>query len=404
VADGALTTRPSAPRLPVALRVALVYFAARLVTTSFLGLAAGLSGPGSRFGEGATIGSFLMGWDAQWYWLIALEGYPAELPRDDAGVVAENGWAFMPVYPFLARALGTLAGQYPVGAVLVSLVAGYLACLVLHALLRTRLDEPATMWAVVFFAAGPLAALFQVGYAESLFLALLFLALWCVQRRRFAWLYPLIPVLGFTRPGVLAFALFLGLYGIHRWLRRREDPLPARQIVHVVALGGLAVVVGFAWQVIAGLVTGEPTAYLETELAWRRAWLGAEHAFVPFAGFLDAVPVWFGAWGLPVFLGYALLAAVVVGAGWLLLRQRHVRMLGVEVRLWSASYLLYLLAVFFPQSSIFRLLVPLSPLYGALAAPRALWWRLGVLVASLAGQWWWIQSMYALGNTYFRIP
>jgi len=116
------------------------------------------------------------------------------------------------------------------------------------------------------------------------------------------------------------------------------------------------------------------------------------------------VPVWFGAWGLPVFLGYALLAAVVVGAGWLLLRQRHVRMLGVEVRLWSASYLLYLLAVFFPQSSIFRLLVPLSPLYGALAAPRALWWRLGVLVASLAGQWWWIQSMYALGNTYFRIP
>jgi len=345
-----------------------------------------------------------MGWDAQWYWLIALEGYPAELPRDDAGVVAENGWAFMPVYPFLARALGTLAGQYPVGAVLVSLVAGYLACLVLHALLRTRLDEPATMWAVVFFAAGPLAALFQVGYAESLFLALLFLALWCVQRRRFAWLYPLIPVLGFTRPGVLAFALFLGLYGIHRWLRRREDPLPARQIVHVVALGGLAVVVGFAWQVIAGLVTGEPTAYLETELAWRRAWLGAEHAFVPFAGFLDAVPVWFGAWGLPVYLGYALLAAVVVGAGWLLLRQRHVRMLGVEVRLWSASYLLYLLAVFFPQSSIFRLLVPLSPLYGALAAPRALWWRLGVLVASLAGQWWWIQSMYALGNTYFRIP
>jgi hypothetical protein len=48
----------------------------------------------------------------------------------------------------------------------------------------------------------------------------------------------------------------------------------------------------------------------------------------------------------------------------------HVRRLGPEMRLWSASYVLYLLVVFFPQSSIFRLLLPLAPLYGAIAAPR----------------------------------
>ena len=41
------------------------------------------------------------------------------------------------------------------------------------------------------------------------------------------------------------------------------------------------------------------------------------------------------------------------------------------MRLWSASYLVYLLLVFFPQSSIFRLLVPLSPLWGAFALPRS---------------------------------
>ena len=40
---------------------------------------------------------------------------------------------------------------------------------------------------------------------------------------------------------ILAFALLLGLYGIHRWLRRHHDPLPARDVVHIVALGALGV-------------------------------------------------------------------------------------------------------------------------------------------------------------------
>ncbi|MDF2554392.1 MAG: putative integral rane protein, partial [Microbacterium sp.] len=87
-----------------------------------------------------------------------------------------------------------------------------------------------------------------------------------------------------------------------------------------------------------------------------------------------------------------------------LLFARPVRRVGVEIRLWSAAYLLYLLAVFFPQSSLFRLLVPLSPLWGAVAAPRSIVWRLGVLAAVLAAQWCWIYNMYALGDTFWRVP
>jgi len=88
----------------------------------------------------------------------------------------------------------------------------------------------------------------------------------------------------------------------------------------------------------------------------------------------------------------------------ILLLAPGVRRLGMEIRLWSASYLLYLLAVFFPQSSTFRLLVPLSPLWGAVAVGRHPAWRIGVLIAGLAGQWWWIYNMYALGNTLWQIP
>ncbi|MDT3331019.1 hypothetical protein Q9S78_10065 [Microbacterium sp. KSW-18] len=388
----------------VAGTVAAVYVSARLLTTLFFWIAAELSGPTSRFGADASISSLAMGWDSQWYWVIADQGYPSALPVTDAGQVTENAWAFLPLYPWLARALGTVLGGYPAGAIVLALVAGYAASVVLFLLLRGRIGETAALWAVVFFANGPLAALFQMGYAESLGLLWLFLALWALVQRRFGWLYLLVVLMGFTRPGVLAFALLLGLYGIFRWFRRRDDPLPVSHIVHIVALGALAVIVGFAWQVIAGIATGDPSAYLETELAWRRSWVGSEEQFVPFIAFFQAAAIWFGLWGLPSALGPVLLVVLIVGAGVLLARSPQVRRLGPEIRLWGASYLVYLLAVFFPQSSIFRLLLPLTPVAAGVAVPSSRWWRIGILVLCVAGQWVWIHEMLALGDTFFRIP
>jgi cbb3-type cytochrome oxidase subunit 3 len=311
----------------------------------------------------------------------------------------------MPVYAYLAQLLGTPVGSWGVGAVLISLVAGYLCALVLHRMWRTRLDSSASMWAVVFFVSAPLAALFEVGYAEALGLLWLVLILWCIQERRYGWIYLLIPLFGFTRPGILALALMLGLFGIWRFARRRTESLRVSEVVHIVALAAWAGVIGFAWQVIAGLATGDPQAYLTTELAWRRNWLPDSTAlFTPFDGFLQGVAFWFSTWGMSAAIGYAVLAVAVVAVAAALVFEPHVRRLGVEVRLWCASYLVYLLAVFFPQSSIFRLLLPLSPLWGAVAAPRSRAWRVGVLVCCLIGQWWWIYNMYGLGDTYWRIP
>lgn len=389
----------------VALRIALIYAVARLITTAFLLIAAELSGFESRFGPDAQLADLVLGWDARWYWIVAETGYPTELPRTDSGAVAENQWAFMPIYAYLAKLVGTPFGHWGVGAFLVSLAAGYAASVVLFHLLREKIDASAAMWAVVFFAAGPLAALFQVGYAEPLFLLWLFLSLWCLMRRRYAWLYLLIPLMGFTRPGVLAFALFLALFGVWRFRDRGREPLTTREVLHIVLLGLLAVVVGFAWQLLAGWVTGEPGAYLATELAWRRNWIPGEAAFVPFDGFVSASAFWFGSvWGLPAELGYFALAFGIIAIAGALLAVPQVRRLGMEIRLWSASYVLYLLLVFFPQSSIFRLLLPLSPLWGAVALPRSTPWRAGVLTLCLLGQWWWIYNMYALGNAIWQIP
>ncbi|MFK4808395.1 hypothetical protein ACI3KX_21220 [Microbacterium sp. ZW CA_36] len=397
---------PRRSRGRIALRVAAIYLGARLITTLFLFLAAELSGFQSRMGADAGLGDTVVAWDGTWYWLVAISGYPSSLPLTDSGQVAENAWAFLPLYPYLAQAVALpFGGQWGTGAVIVSLIAGYGASLALYSLLRIRLDEVATLWAVAFFASGPIAALFQIGYAESLNLFWLFCALWCVVRRRYGWLYLLIPLMAFTRPGVLAFSLFLALFGIWRWFHRTREPLRGAEITHIIALGLLAAVAGFAWQFIAGWVTGEPDAYLATELAWRRNWVPGDPSFVPFEPFFAGVSFWFETiWRLPLVLGYALAGAGVLLMGAALAFLPQVRRLGVEIRLWSASYLVYLLLVFFPQSSIFRLLVPLSPLWGAFAVPRSRVWRVGVLLVCLIGQWWWIYNMYALGNSTWQVP
>ncbi|WP_341956967.1 hypothetical protein [Microbacterium sp. LWH13-1.2] len=405
MAQLALTVTRRWASAPLPLRIALVYLTARAVTTALMIAAALQSTSLSRFGADPGLADFIVAWDAQWYWLVAEEGYPSDLPLTESGDVAENAWAFMPVFAFAAKGVGFLFGSWGMGAFLLSFVAGYFACLALHRLLRDRLGQQAAMWSVVFFASGPIAAMFQVGYAETLFLLLLFLALDATIRRRYTWLYLLIPIMAFTRPGILAFALYLGLHGILRWWHRREDPLATREVVHIVALGALATVAGFSWQVIAGVVTGDPGAYLATELSWRRNWLvGGVEGFIPFEGWLQASQFWFGQWGLATSWGPVVLALLVVTAGAALIYLPQMRALGPDLRLWSASYLLYLLAVFFPQSSTFRLLLPLSPAWGALAVPRSRLWRVGVLAACLGGQWVWIYHVYALGNTFWQVP
>ncbi|KHK98419.1 membrane protein [Microbacterium mangrovi] len=392
-------------RLPAWAWIGVWYLLARGVTTLFFAGASLLSGPQSRLGDHPGVLRYLLAWDAVWYRRVAEHGYPATLPLTPHGEVAANTWAFMPLYPTLAKYLGMPLGAWGAGALVISLVAGYLTALVLHRIWLMKMDESAAMWAVVFFVSGPLAALFQIGYAESLGELFLVLILWGVLARRYAWLYLFIPLLAATRPLALPIALFLGLYGIWRVWRRRVEPLPAWELVNVCLLAVWAFIAGMAWQVIAGVVTGSSSAYVDTETAWRANWTHDIRAsFAPFDGFVQGILLGVAHLHLPAVLGYVGLAVGVLAVGALLLFEPHVRRLGVELRLWSASYVLYLLAVFFPQSSLFRLLFPLSPLWGAAAVPRSRVWRIGVLVACLVLQALWIYDMYALGNTKWRVP
>ncbi|WP_350349495.1 hypothetical protein ABIQ69_06145 [Agromyces sp. G08B096] len=375
-------------------RVVVVYASARAVTTLFLLVLAAAQGPNAWTGASPGLFAYSNLWDARWYALIAHAGYPSELPLDDAGHVAENAWAFLPVYSAVVRLVTLVGVPWDVASVLVSLAAGLGAALVLHRLMSRFLEPDRALFAVVLFSIAPVAPILQLGYAESLAFLWLALALLLLVDRRYGWLVPVIALWAFTRPGTLAFALTLGLHWIVRFARRETEPFPVRERVTVALVAAFAGIAGLAWPAIAWVATGDAAAYFDTELAWRAAYIGYGE-LVPFTAWFQAAVWWTGFVGLPTWWGVAAVIVLVLGFA-VMLFLPAVRRLGVDIRLWLASYGLYLLAVFFPQSSTFRLLAPMFPLVGALAAPRARWYRWSIVAVSLALQFGWLWLCWAI--------
>ncbi|WP_445443690.1 hypothetical protein [Clavibacter sp. km1a] len=403
MADRALTRpatrparRPGPGHLPLArpsrwpwwAAVLGVYLASRVLTTGMMLLSARSQIRTPWAAASPSYLQFAAFWDAGWYRDIATSGYPAVLPVDAAGHVQSNPWAFMPVYPALVRAIQDATGaSFELAGVAVSVVAGAGAVLVLHRLLSRSLSPSSTLLAVVIVCVAPVSPLFQIAYAESLQTLLLLTALLLLVDRRYALLAPVVVLLAFTRPLGLAFALALLLHGVHRLATAARDPFRPGERARLVLATTSAAAAGAAWPVIAWIGTGSLTAYTDTELSWRAAYVGYRH-LVPFEAWFDAGGFWIGG-PLGTIAVLAAVAAFVV-----VLTRPSVRALGPELRIWVASYGLYLLAVFFPQSSLFRLLLPMIPLAGALAVPRSRAYRAAVVVAMVAGQWIWIDLVW----------
>jgi len=387
--------RPVARRLPAVWharyrltpwwgKVFVVWALSRLVTTSLVLVLASVQGPNAWTGASPKYVDFANMWDGNWYNIVAVSGYPSVLPITEAGQIGENAWAFMPGYPMLARLLMELTGvSWAPIAVFVS-VAFSLGTALLFYRLMARVQSPATaLFAVVLFCVAPLSPILQFAYAESMYLFFLTLALYLLLERRYGLLYPVIAVMALTRPSGLAFALALGLHVIYRFVTRSRDPFALRERMLAASVALFSALMGLAWPVAAWAATGDLTAYTDTELAWRAPYIGYQE-LVPFTAWFQSGVWWLGSpWGIVVVT--ALIAAVAVS-----LFTPAVRRLGVDLRLWVASYGLYLLAVFFPQSSTFRLLMPMFPLLGAAAVPRSRIYRVFIVVLFVAGQWGWL--------------
>lgn len=380
-------------------------------------------------------------WDSDWYRQIAEGGYPQDLPVSADGTVRQNRWAFYPLFPLAARGVSAVTGlDFVAAGSLVSLLCGAMAALLLYGFFATCLGERATLknpptgniaagrgsrtsgragrlggllgpgrdvvpvaaWATALVLLAPVSAILQVPYAESMNLMFLAGTLWALVRDRW-WICALLMIpTCLSRPVGVPLAAALGLWWLVRVVaafreRRRvaartratgEDPVESvagsllralRRHLDLLGLALFACLCALSWVFIAWAATGRSDAYTATETAWRGAHL------LPIQPWFQQAEVLLGDAGWAVLL---LLGAVFVWA----MGTRAVRStLPEAIRLWCYCYLGYLVLFLFPQSSTFRLLLPVFPLAAPLVAvsdSRA--YRVLLLVGAALGQLIWV--------------
>ena len=352
--------------------------------------------------------TFLGAWyDGTWYREVAEHGYPRVLPVDASGAVTQNAWAFLPLYPALVRSLMVLTGGgWTLVAPLVSTLLGAVAVLLVHRVVT--LGAPVAVAArpglplatVALLSVYPASLVLQAGYAESLALLLIALALLLVVLRRYLWTVPVALALGITRPVALPLVLVIVVHGAVRWRAARSgaDTWDRQVVTRLTVLAGAAAVSGVAWPVICGWVTGVGDGYVRTQQAWRGG-----RPIGPFEGWGPAVA------GDPgKLLPTVALAVVVVG----LLASPAARRLGPELYAWSVGYLGYLAAVLEPTSSLIRFGLLAFPLVAAVVGiihgrrGRARAWTVLVLLGSFVGQvlWLWWVWRYTPGDAWTPSP
>ncbi|MER5766141.1 hypothetical protein ABT107_43790, partial [Streptomyces sp. NPDC002082] len=258
----------------------------------------------------------------------------------------------------------------------------------------------------VFLSTFPVAPVLQVPYAESLNLLLLGAALLLVMERRYLWAMPVVVLMCLSRPTGVPFAVMLGLLLLFRFWQRftaqglttqgptaqtptaeTRDGAAVPSTTELWSLGGLTAVGGIGallWPAIAWAATGDLGAYTKTETAWRGDDL------VPFKPWFDAGIMLFGP-TLGVLAPFAFVAAFT-----LMMMSRPVVALGTELRLWCCCYMGYLLVFLHPQTSTFRMLLPLFPLaLSAALLSRSRAYRGAVVVMFVLLQIVWIVWLWA---------
>ena len=400
--------------------VVLIFVASRIVTTAMLLFFASHQAANAWTGASPDYLAFSQVWDSHWYYLVAVNGYPSELPIDDAHV-GQNTWAFLPVYPWLVQGLSVMtSASYDAMAVVVSVLASLGTALLAFKLWREAgFAAGQALGAVALLCANPISTVFQVGYAEPLQLLLLTAGLLHLQRRRYWLTIPFVVLSAFTKPGALAFALAVGLHVIVRWtaawrassrpgakgeghsVRAADTAFPLREQFAAIVAAAAALVAGLAWPLIAAAATGSLSAYTDTEMSWRTGYIGHTE-FAPFTGWILAAQ-WWAEWvHLPGWVGVVVLA-LIVAALVALAFSPWARRLGPTIRLWVGSWFLYLFAVFFPQSSTWRLLLPAYPALGAFALSRR-WVLWAAIALSIVGQWFWIDQEWAIAGYDWTPP
>jgi len=207
-------------------------------------------------------------WDSLHYLQVAQFGY------NPAGVM--KAW-FYPFFPWCTRVVAFVAGHnYLVSAFIVSGFASVAAAILLRRIVQFDHDVGTSQWAVWFFLIFPTAYYLHIGYAESLFLALVFGSILAAISGRW-WLAGVLGALSWmTRANGIILLPTLAIEAIHQWVITKRWNW--RWLWIAIVPAGFAVYLFMNWK-----VTGDPFAFLRMrkqlftmEGAW--PWIGIRNA------------------------------------------------------------------------------------------------------------------------------
>lgn len=330
-------------------------------------------------------------WDGKWYEQILHDGYPHLLPHDADGSVAQNTWAFLPLYSALVKAVMTVTGlSFAVAGSMLSVLCGAGACMMMALLLRERIGATGALAGVLVLAAAPSSPVLQMTYTESLGLLLVTVFLWAVSRSYWAEAIGAAVMLGFERPIALALVGVMVAVLLRMFVRRSTVRPSVSTVVGALLTLVVTGVSGLIWPIVAALGTGDLRAYTDTQAAWRAG------RVVPFKPWVTNFQLLFGD-GLGILVLFVLVTLVL-----LMMLGPWSRDLGFVMRAWMLSYAVYLLAVADVWTSTYRFLLflwPMAPiLVGAAHKPARERTLVGMRTVALTGlflawQVWWVWEL-----------
>lgn len=391
-------------RLPGFVCALIIFGVSRLWGYAVFWMAARHQGSAPWYEEAPSYLKYLSSWDSVWYAKVAIEGYPKVLPLAEDGTVDESTWAFYPIFPKTAAFLSRIFGvDYYLAAASLAVVSGFAAAVAIYYLAVTGTKflqdgdsaKSTALWVVAGVSFLPVAPILQVPYAESMNLFFLALALLFLMKRRWGWVIFFGFLTCLSRPVGVALGATAGLYwfgqfaqmiqlseGNLSFAHKATEALKAtwQQLASALLICAFALI----WPAYAWFKTGQIDAYTATEAAWRK-----NKVVFPVESWYSQGERYLGPWG--VYVVTALFIAFI-----LLMLSRHIRFsMHPVLWIWCMSYAVYIALFMNPQSSTFRLLLPLFPLViplMTLSASRAYrWW---LLIAGSLGQFWWVTWLW----------
>ena len=326
----------------------------------------------------------LTGFDGQWYWTIAENGYPHH-----AAPGQQSALAFLPLFPTLTRPLLAAGIPFDVAGPLLAAVLGAAAVLLTHRLITTTVGPPAAITTTVALCTHPASPVLNSAYTESLALALIAATLTLIRTHRYLPAIPVIIALGYTRPVTAALIPVIAAHWLHRERAHRTHNRAAPHRTHLTVLSAATAVSALTWPATVWAITTDRHAYLTTMAAWPG-----------FTGSPTRPPWWDAATSahLPGVIALTSLVAALT----VLATRPTVRAWGPELWAWTFGYTAFILATTSPTLSVIR--------YGLLAFPFALLlapaptaparhWQTwaptaAIATAGIGTQWVWLTHIY----------